>query len=502
MEVPKDRSSEGKDYDLKYAYKALSVLAPLAIVVMYTEGMLIPSLVKIEDDFGVNAAQVSWVLTVYLLTGSVMNPIAGKLGDMFGKKRVLTIIIWIYAVGVTLTGFAPNFDFLIFARAIQGLGLAMFPLAFSLIREEFPPKLVPTAQGIVSAMFGAGSAIALPIGAYISQNFGWQYTYHTVIPFVALMAILTSTQIRESKFKNPNTRIDFVGAGILSISLASLILGFSEAPTWGWSSPLTIGTLLLSAITFATFIYFQSITPFPLISVKLLKRRNVLVANVAAVVAGFAVFMGSQTLTYLFEEPNPVGFGLDIQATGLALLPTALIQLIGGPLAGKAISRSGPRKVMIVGSTALIPVYLVLSLLTSSGGSQSINLVITFATLAMLGATLLNVSLVNLLTFSVERQVMGTATSINTVFRLVGGTIGPSVAGAIMGTYQSSIVEIIPMGGTTVYYPVVIPSDQAFSLIYLLATLLAVVMTGISFMTKDIKIGNVMKERNEFVAGH
>lgn len=107
----------------------------------------------------------------------------------------------------------------------------------------------------------------------------------------------------------------------------------------------------------------------------------------------------------------------------------------------------------------------------------------------MLSATLLNVSLVNLLTFSVERQVMGTVTSINTVFRLVGGTIGPSVAGAIMGTYQSSIVEIIPVGGTTVYYPVIIPSDQAFSLIYLIATLLAVVMTGISFMTKDIKLG-------------
>ncbi|WP_252896443.1 MFS transporter [Metallosphaera hakonensis] len=311
------------------------------------------------------------------------------MGDIYGKKRILTIIIWIYAVGVTLTGFAPSFDFLIFARAIQGLGLSMFPLAFSLIREEFPPKLVPTAQGIVSAMFGAGSAIALPIGAYISQNFGWQYTYHTVIPFVALMAILTSTQIRESRIRNPGTKIDFIGASILSISLASLILGFSEAPTWGWDSPLTIGTLMLSGATFAFFIYFESISAFPLISVKLLKRRNVLVANMAAIVAGFAVFMGSQTLTYLFEEPSPIGFSLDIQATGIALLPTALIQLVTGPLAGKAISSRGPRTVMILGSALLIPIYLVLSFLVESGGSQSIDMVILFATMAMLGATLL-----------------------------------------------------------------------------------------------------------------
>ncbi|MEM3244765.1 MAG: MFS transporter, partial [Metallosphaera sp.] len=482
MEVPKDRGNQ--DYDLKYAYKALMVLAPLAIVVMYTEGMLIPSLVKIEDDFGVNAAQVSWVLTVYLLTGSVMNPIAGKLGDIFGKKRVLTIVIWIYSIGVTLTGFAPTFGFLIFARAVQGLGLAMFPLAFSLIREEFPQKLVPTAQGIVSAMFGAGSAIALPIGAYISQNFGWQYTYHSVIPFVVLMAILTSTQIKESRFRNPNTKIDFIGASVLSISLATMILGFSEAPTWGWTSMLTLGTLLISVISFGLFIYVESIRPFPLISIKLLKKRNVLVANMAAIIAGFAIFMGSQTLTYLFEEPNPIGFDLDIQSTGLALLPTALIQLLAGPAAGKLISSKGPKLVMIAGSAILIPVYLLLSFLVSGGGSQLIDSIIFFATLAMLGATLLNVSLVNMLTFSVERQVMGTATSINTVFRLIGGTIGPSIAGAIMGTYESSIISMIPVGGTTIFYPVVLPSDEAFSLIYLLATFLAVTMTFIAFMAK------------------
>ncbi|QKQ99669.1 MFS transporter [Metallosphaera tengchongensis] len=501
MEVPKAKPDDSKDFDLKYAYRALMVLAPLAIVVMYTEGMLIPSLVKIEDDFGVNAAQVSWVLTVYLLTGSVMNPIAGKLGDLYGKKRVLTIIIWIYALGVTLTGFAPTFSLLILARAVQGLGLAMFPLAFSLIREEFPPRLVPTAQGIVSAMFGAGSAIALPIGAYISQNFGWQYTYHSVIPFVVLMAVLTSTQIRESRYKNPNSRIDFIGAGILSLSLATLILGFSEAPTWGWNSPLTIGDLLFSLFAFSFFIFYQSKNPFPLISVKLLKRRNVLIANMAAVVAGFAVFMGSQTLTYLFEEPNPIGFNLDIQATGIALLPTALIQLVSGPIAGRLISSKGPRSIMIVGSTILIPVYLALSLLVTNGG-QNIDPVILLGTLAMLGATLLNVSLVNMLTFSVERQVMGTATSINTVFRLIGGTIGPSVAGAIMGTYQASLVEMIPFNSNTIFYPIELPSDYAFSLIFVVATILSVVMTFLSLMAKNIKLGNLMDNSHGAVAGH
>jgi len=171
------------DYDLNYAKKALYIMAPLAIMVMYTEGMLIPSLPSIEREFNVTASQVSWVISIYLLSGIIMNPIAGKLGDIYGKKKILSIVIWIYALGVTLTGFSPNFIALIIFRAIQGLGLAMFPLAFSLIREEFPPNLVPKAQGTISTMFGIGNAISLPIGAYISQTLGWQYTYHTVIPY-------------------------------------------------------------------------------------------------------------------------------------------------------------------------------------------------------------------------------------------------------------------------------------------------------------------------------
>jgi len=505
MEVPKPPTgdSRGHDgYDIKYAYKALAVLAPLSIVVMYTEGMLIPSLVKIEEDFGVTASQVSWVLTVYLLTGAVMNPIAGKLGDIYGKKRVLGIIIWIYALGVTLTGFSPNFDFLVFSRAIQGLGLAMFPLAFSLIREEFPPNMVPTAQGIVSAMFGAGTAISLPIGAYISQNFGWQYTYHSVIPFVVLMAILTSTQVRESRYRNPNVKIDYLGAIVLGTSLALMIIGFSEAPSWGWSSPETLAFLIGAGATFSFFIYLEARSPFPLIAVKLLKRRNVLVANLAAIIAGFAIFMGSQTLTYLLEEPNPIGYSMDIQATGIALLPTALVQLVTGPIAGKMITRSGAKNVMLLGSLILVPIYVALSFLTLGGSSEAISTVILFGSLAMLGATLLNVSLINILTFSVERQVMGTATSINTVFRLIGGTIGPSVAGAIMGTYQASIVEYIPLGGNSIYYPIMLPSDHAFSLIYLVATALAATMIVVSSFAKDINVRSPSLQKNEIVGGH
>ncbi len=468
------------DYDLNYAKKALYIMAPLAVMVMYTEGMLIPSLPSIEKDFNVTASQVSWVISIYLLSGIIMNPIAGKLGDIYGKKKILSIVIWIYAIGVTLTGFSPNFTALIAFRAIQGLGLAMFPLAFSLIREEFPPNLVPKAQGTISAMFGIGSAISLPIGAYISQTLGWQYTYHTVIPLVIILAILIFKEIRESRVRLQSYKIDYAGAGILGISLAGIIVGITEAPSWGWASLSTLSLLLSSVLMFAVFIFFESKVKYPLISVKLLKRKNVLIANLAAVIAGFAIFMAYQSLTYLFEEPNPVGYDLDIFMTGLSLLPLALIQIVGAMSAGRSISLKGPKPILVLGSALLIPAYFITSLLVYNGSSTPISLIILVSSISMLGAAYLNVSLINLLTFSVEREVMGVATSINTVFRLIGGSLGPAIAGSIMDTFTTTIK--IP----NTYITISIPSDYSFSIIYVISGIIAILMTVIALFSSNI----------------
>ncbi|AWR97021.1 MFS transporter [Acidianus sulfidivorans JP7] len=483
------------DYDISYAKKALYILAPLSIMVMYTEGMLIPSLLSIEKDFGVNTSEVSWVLSIYLLSGILMNPIAGKLGDMYGKKRILTIVIWIYAVGVTLTGFSPNFPLLIAFRAIQGLGLAMFPLAFSLIREEFPPNLVPRAQGIISAMFGVGSAISLPIGAYISQTLGWQYTYHTVIPIVIILAILIQKEIRESKIKAAVKKIDYVGLVILGISLASLIIGVTEAPTWGWMSYDTIGLIITFLAGFSIFLFYESKIQNPLISISLLKRINVLIANMAAIVAGFGIFMAYQALTYLFEEPKPVGYDLDIFLTGITLLPLALFQIIGSMIAGRSISLSGPKLMLIIGSTTLIPTYLSTAFLALGGSNTPLMYIVAISSISMLATAFLNVSLINLLTFSVEREVMGIATSLNTVFRLIGGSIGPSVAGSIMSTYTTMIQVPTYYNGNVITTDVSVPSDYSFFIIYVIATIIAVVMTFLSLNAKNITYKKLMETK-------
>ncbi|BBG25184.1 Multidrug resistance protein MdtL [Sulfuracidifex tepidarius] len=483
------------EYDLNYAKRALFILAPIAIMVMYTEAMLIPSLPTIASDFGVNSATVSWVLTAYLISGVVANPIVGKLGDIYGKKKILVVVMSIYAVAVTLNGFAPNFDAFVAFRVLQGIGLGMFPLAFSLIREEFPPKMVPKAQGTVSAMFGIGSAISLPIAGYIAQTFGWQYTYHTVIPVVILLDILTIKYIRESRFVNRDSKIDYLGAAMMGISLTMLTLGFSEAPTWGWTSLEFFSVMALGGILFASFIFYQSRAKFPLISTKLLSRRNVLVANLAALVAGISMFMAYQSLSYLYELPTPVGFGLDILSTGLLLLPVSLMQIVGAAVASRSVVKSGTKPVL-VGASALVSVFYFLLGLVSINGSNAGELSITFlAAMMMLGSAMLNVVLINVLTFSIERKFLGVATGMNTVFRLIGGAFGPSIAGSLLATYYSYRVYPMTVNGVTSYMTVKLPTDFAFQATFFIAAGVGLVMVLIALMSRNIDISKIPEKQ-------
>ena len=133
----------------------------------------------------------SWILTAYLVSGAVMTPIAGKLSDIYGRKKILLIIMVIYAVGVSLSGFATNIYFMLIARAIQGIGMSMFPIAFGIVRDLFPREKISIGQGVITSMFASGAVIGLAVGGIIIQNYGWRTTFFTIIPIaIALLLII------------------------------------------------------------------------------------------------------------------------------------------------------------------------------------------------------------------------------------------------------------------------------------------------------------------------
>ncbi len=227
---------KGETYDIAYARRAMLVVVILPLLVMYTEAMLTPALPTIQREFAINPNDVSWILTMYLLVGTVSVAIFGKLGDMYGKKKMFLVALGFYTLGVILNGFAPSFEWLLLTRGIQGFGMAIFPLAFSLVREEFPPEMVPPeVQGMISAMFGVGMVIALPLGAYVTEHWGWRWTYHSAAPpFAVLMFILAWAVLRESRYINPPGKLDWPGGHLPH-------LGGRPGPGCGDARPPNVG---------------------------------------------------------------------------------------------------------------------------------------------------------------------------------------------------------------------------------------------------------------------
>ncbi|MHB1813031.1 MAG: MFS transporter [Thermoplasmataceae archaeon] len=424
---------EEQKYDRKYANFVMMLLAMIIMAVMYVEGMLTPSLPSIAEGFGITVDQVSLVLSTYLITGVALSPIVGKLADIYGKKKMMSIVMLLYASAVTVTGFSPNFTFMVASRAVQGIGLTIMPLGMSLIREEFPKDMVPKAQALISGMFGAGFAISLPLGSLISDKFGWRWTYHTAIPFIVLLTVLTIVKVHESRYRRPDVKVDYIGALALGTPLALVVLALSEGSAWGWTSFLFLGMISVGMFLFIPMFMYESYYHKKggeaIFDLKLLSERNVLIANITLTVAGFGMYLSMQALSYKFETPSPYGFGLSILGTGLSMVAFAGGMIVFAILTGKVISRVGIKPLAMLGSFIAGVGFLLLA--TAPGYVMTL----VFEFVIGSGMSIMNASLINLLVLSVDPRHMGLATSMNSTFRYLGSSVGAPVAGAILSAF-------------------------------------------------------------------
>ncbi len=445
-----------EDYDRKYAYKVMGILVGLVLTVMYVEGMLTPSLPSIEHDFSITAAQASLILSMYMVGGVAFTPIVGKLGDIYGKRKLLLITLFIYACAVAVTGFVPRFEYMVLSRTIQGIGLSVMPLGFALVREEFPKELVPKAQALISAMFGAGFAISIPLGSWVSNAFTWRWTYHTAIPVVFALLIMSYFIIKESRFKRPQVKIDYVGAVGLSSSLAMFVLALSEGASWGWTS---ISTMILVLGGFAILIPLMAYElrytkkgGDAIVNFKLLSMRNVLIANVVLTIAGLGMFLSMQALTYRFS----FYFNENIFHTGLSLVPFAIGTFILGPIAGVLVSKTGVKPLAMAGAFISAFGFLLEATLPSFYG------VLAYEFFIGAGLSLLNGTLINFVVLTVNPRDMGLATAMNGTFRFLGSSIGAPVAGSILTTYALQVSPVLAIPTDTAYHYIFIVAAAVF----------------------------------------
>ncbi len=448
------------------------LFALLAAFVLFVDIMLTPSLPKIADQYNVSIAEVTLVISLYTVFGTAVNPVIGKLGDILGKKRILIYVLVIYCIMVAVTSFASNFTVLLLSRTVQGIGLGIFPLAFSLVREEFPREMVPRAQGILSAMFGAGAAFGLPLGALIANSYGWQANYHLALPFIVVLTALIFFTVKESSVTNPNAKLDYVGAVWLGVTLGAVVFGLSEGSTWGWTSPSVLGLVFGGSILLIPLVFYERGILEPILNLKLLAVRNVMVSNVIGVASGAALFIAFQAITFKLELPKPAGFGYDILTTGIYLLPLAVAILVVAIPVGRLTPTYGTKPFLYLGCVLGALGFFLISSASSS------NLIAVYLVIASAGLGMLLVASQNLLVLSVRRREMGLTTSLNTVFRNIGSSLGAPVAGSLMSTFAITAV----IGGQTVS----LPTAAAFQYAYYIAVAGFAVTLVVSLFAQEV----------------
>ena len=447
------------------------ILCLIAVMVMFTESMLIPALPTLQSEFNTTETWVAWVLTIYLVVGTIATPIFGKLGDAFGKKKFLIVCMAFYTFGVTANGFAWNLQSLLCFRALQGLGMAMFPLAYAIIRDELPPERVATSTGIVSAMFGVGSAIGLVLGAWITDNFGWRMTYHTIIPVAVVVTLLAAYKLKESPILTPS-KVDIVGATAFSVAILSFLVAMTEGERWGWMSQNTLGLLGVAFVFIVLFIAIEMRVKDPMINLSVLSKRNVFFANMTALITGLTMFMMFQAVTYLIRLPAPVGFHASIFDAGLLQVPGSIMLLAVGPIVGIIVNKRGAKLPLVLGTVVLAVSFAYLYTFNSTKLEIVLGLVVM-----SVGMGLMMVSMINIIIQSVSQAQTGIATAMNTIFRTIGGVIGPTIAGVYLARYKSPIMIPTPRGLIT---GPLIPNHTAFDYIFLTAlgiSLIGIVLT-------------------------
>ncbi|HXW12508.1 MAG TPA: MFS transporter, partial [Nitrososphaeraceae archaeon] len=487
----------------------LAILSSLGMIAMFAETMILPAIPDFIEDFDISYENSSWILAVFLVMGAVMTPIAGKLADIYGKKKVLLIILAVYSLGLLLGALSTNFLFMVIARAIQGIGISIFPIAFSIIRDKFVSEKLAVAQGIFSSMLSAGAVIGLVVGASVIENFGWRATFLFIIPIaVTLFAIIKkfidvkenekqhtvsdknsefccrfihvrkdillsestvtgSGNLQESIVKRDNqlhNSIDILGAITLSITIVSFLILLQLLEKANNFTEVAILSLA-AIISLVLFVIIERKTETPLIDFKLLTNKVILSANIVNMVVGLtALMVVYQSIPILIRSPTPAGFGGDALSVANIQLPYMIVSLIFSIASGFVISRIGNLRPTVMGTIITTIGFFILLLMHATQVSIAAVLV-----LIAIGLAFMQVGSMNVVLASTPKQFSGISLGMTLLIYLIGASIGPVIAGIYMEANQVPLQadKPIPHTASTSSFP----SSESYDLIFLTATL-------------------------------
>jgi len=416
----------------------MAALTAAGVAFSFQNTMVVPALPHLQREFGTTAAWTAWLVTIVLLVSAIATPILGRLGDQFGKERVLVLSFLVFLAGSVAAVFAWDLWSLILCRALQGAGAAVFPLGFAIIRDEFPPRRVGLGMGLVSASFGVGGGIGLVASGVLIDQLSWRWLFAVGAIVIGLSTLAIHLFVPESPARI-RSRIDVIGALLLSVALVCLLLGLTEGGNWGWTSAGILAMFGGSVAVFAAWWWVEANAVEPMVDVRMLRRRAILATNLATFIAGFAMFGFFVLIPTFVQMPRGVpadiasrvdyGFGASNTEAGLFLLPGSLILLVGGPLAGLLARRTGSQ------------VTLALGLLVVSLGTATLALwhaerweVYLAGLVFGTGVSFAFASMPKLISDAVTPRETGVATGLNTTIRMVGAVLGAQVGAVLLSS--------------------------------------------------------------------
>ncbi|WP_369140321.1 MFS transporter [Modestobacter versicolor] len=405
-----------------------AVLATGVIAFSLLQSLVTPVLPTLEEGLGTNQSDVTWVLTAYLLSASIFTPILGRLGDMTGKKRMFVAALGALAVGCLMAALADDLTTMVVARVVQGVGGGVLPLAFGIIRDEFPRERVAGAVGAVSALVAVGAGVGLVVAGPIVEALSYHWLFWFPLIVLVLAGLSAQFLVPESRVRTAGS-INWPAALLLSAWLVALLLAVSQAPSWGWGSVEVLGLLAAAVVLLVGWVVVESRAAQPLIDMRMMRVRGVWATNLVALLYGMAMYAAFAFLPQFLQTPPSAGygFGATVTESGLLMLPQTVASFFLGLVSGRLAQRIGSRMVLLAGTIVTAVGYLGFALAHDTQAA-----ILAVSVLMGVGFGFAFASMSNLIVASVPPEQTGVASGMNANIRTIGGSIGAAVMASVV----------------------------------------------------------------------
>jgi MFS family permease len=406
----------------------VAVLAFAGIVVSLMQTLVIPLIPQLPRLLHAAPADTTWAITATLLAGAVATPTMGRLGDMYGKRRLLLVSLVLLVAGSAVGAMSDSLVPMVAGRALQGLAAGVIPLGISIMRDELPAGRLGSATALMSASLGVGGALGLPAAALLAERADWHLLFWVSAGLGAVALALVAAVVPESRVRTGG-RFDLAGAAGLSVALVGLLLGISQGADWGWGSPLTIGLFAGALVVLLVWGRWELRARRPLVDLRTSARRQVLLTNLASAVFGFAMFAMSLVLPQLLQLPASTGYGLgqSMLAVGLVMAPSGLVMMAVAPLSARISRTRGPRTTLMLGAFVVAAGYGVNIVLMT----ETWHLVLVSSVIGA-GIGLAYGSMPALVMGAVPVSETAAANSLNTLMRSIGTSVSSAVSGVVL----------------------------------------------------------------------